>query len=146
VNATDRIIAALTPGTIFNKGEKIYRSLDSLSKFAGLSEDETITLLSGDMVDLVTCKPAKDQQTILIGLIAIVDAALPAPAEEQEEGNDPPVHLPLPAPLAALGEDGIAMAAIAGGAEPLAVDAEFGEDQEAELPEVAQGHAGEAVE
>jgi hypothetical protein len=83
VNAIDRIITALTPGTIFNKGGLVYRSLGTLAKFAGLEEDETVALLSGDMAGLVTCKPAKDQQTILIALNAVLDAALPAPAEEE---------------------------------------------------------------
>jgi hypothetical protein len=100
MNATDRVITALTPGTIFNKAEKIYRSLDSLSKFAGLSEDETIALLSGDLVDLVTCKPAKDQQTILVALIEVADAALP-PADEEKAKPEPPGPFP-PAPA---GED-----------------------------------------
>jgi hypothetical protein len=70
VNATDKIITALTPGSIFNRNGKVFRSISSLAQFAGLEEAEVLELLNGDLTDVVTCKPSKKGKGILVALTA----------------------------------------------------------------------------
>jgi hypothetical protein len=74
VNTTDKIVTALTPGSIFNRNGLIFRSLDSLAAFAEVEKDEVLDLLNGDLSDLVTCKPSAKHKGLLVALTAHVPA------------------------------------------------------------------------
>lgn len=77
MNQADKIVIALTPGSIFNRGALVFRSLASLAEFTGLEENQVLDILNGDLVAMVTCKPSKKGKGILVALTA----ALPAPGE-----------------------------------------------------------------
>ncbi len=114
MNTTDKIITALTPGSIFNRNELIFRSLGSLASFTELEENEVLELLNGDLVDVVTCKPSAKGKGILVALtvqipvevpdgpVAIVagpvDPGLPdAPVAEEVEVDPPLEDAPIEA-------------------------------------------------
>ena len=105
MNVTDKIITALTPGSIFNRNGLIFRSLGSLAAFAKLEEAEVLELLNGDLVDLVTCKPSARGKGILVALTAVIELH----AEVDENPVDvvvEPVNPDLPIPVAAMAEFG----------------------------------------
>jgi len=103
VNTNDRIITALTPGSIFNGSGLVWRSLNSLAQFAGLEENELIDLLNGDLAGVVTCKPSTKGKGILVALVEHLTppganqpttvAALPT---EAMGPGDPPSLTPYP--------------------------------------------------
>lgn len=68
MNTTDKIVTALTPGSIFNRNGLVFRSVASLASFAGMEEDEILELLGGDLAQMVTCKPSKKGKGILVAL------------------------------------------------------------------------------
>lgn len=74
MNTTDKIVTALTPGSIFNRNGLVFRSLGSLASFTELEEDEVLALLNGDLSDLVTCKPSTKGKGILVALTAQIPA------------------------------------------------------------------------
>jgi len=78
VNTTDKIVTALTPGSIFNRNGLVFRSVGSLAEFAGMEDDEILELLNGDLAQLVTCKPSKKGKGILVALTAQI------PIEEED--------------------------------------------------------------
>ncbi len=78
MNTTDKIVTALTPGSIFNRNGMVFRSVASLAAFAGMEEDEILELLGGDLAQMVTCKPSKKGKGILVALTE----QIPAEGEE----------------------------------------------------------------
>ncbi len=74
MNTTDKIITALTPGSIFNRNGLIFRSLSSLASFTELEEGEVLELLNGDLAGVVTCKPSTKGKGILVALTAQIPA------------------------------------------------------------------------
>jgi hypothetical protein len=80
VNTTDKIVTALTPGSIFNRNGLVFRSAKSLAEFSGITEDEVLATLNGDLAVLVTCKPSKKGKGILVALTAIHEAQQQAEA------------------------------------------------------------------
>ena len=78
MNATDKIITALTPGSIFNRNGLVFRSLGSLASFTEMEEDEVLALLNAELAELVTCKPSTKGKGILVALTEHI------PAEEQD--------------------------------------------------------------
>ena len=78
MNTADKLVTALTPGSIFNRNGLIFRSLSSLASFAELEEGEVLELLNGDMAQIVTCKPSKKGKGILVALTA----QIPVPEED----------------------------------------------------------------
>ncbi len=88
MNTTDKIVTALTPGSIFNGNGLVYRSLGALAEFTGLAEDEVLELLNGDMSQVVTCKPSKKGKGILVALIE--------QAQLQQQGGEPTVIAAMP--------------------------------------------------
>lgn len=93
MNTTDKIITALTPGSIFNRNGLVFRSAKSLAEFAGVPEDEVLALLNGDLAQMVTCKPSKKGKGILVALTAMVEAQAQA---NQEAANAPAVVAAIP--------------------------------------------------
>ena len=96
MNTTDKIVTALTPGSIFNRNGHVFRSIATLAEFADMDQDEVLGLLNGDMAALVTCKPSKKGKGILVALTdqipqqeedgpVVVAAGPVAPALEAEE-------------------------------------------------------------
>ena len=75
MNTTDKLVTALTPGSIFNRNGLIFRSVGSLAEFAGMEENEVLELLNGDMAQIVTCKPSKKGKGILVALTDQIPAA-----------------------------------------------------------------------
>ena len=78
MNTADKIVTALTPGSIFNRNGLVFRSVNSLAEFAGIPAEEVLELLNGDMAQVVTCKPSKKGKGILV---ALTDR-IPAPEED----------------------------------------------------------------
>jgi hypothetical protein len=70
MNPLDAIILALTPGTPFNDKGLVFRSVDTLRAFAGISTNEVMDLLIGDLALLVTCKPSKKNKGVMVALKA----------------------------------------------------------------------------
>lgn len=91
MNTTDKIVTALTPGSIFNGNGLLFRSLSSLAEFAGLPEDEVLELLNGDMSQVVTCKPSKKGKGILVALIEQLQLH-----QQQAEAGEPTVIAAMP--------------------------------------------------
>jgi hypothetical protein len=77
VNTNDRIIAALTPGSIFNRNGHVWRSLNSLTQFADLELGALIDVLNGDLSGLVTCKPSTADKGILVALTENLTPTVP---------------------------------------------------------------------
>ncbi len=82
MNTTDKVVTALTPGSIFNRNGLIFRSVSSLASFAGMEEGEILELLNGDMSQMVTCKPSKRGKGVLVALTNQIPV---------EEGGETPV-------------------------------------------------------
>lgn len=80
MNSTDRIVTALTPGSMFNRKGLVFRSVKSLAEFAGISEEDVLNILNGDLVAIVTCKPSGKGKGILVGLNEAIQAAQEAAA------------------------------------------------------------------
>lgn len=81
MNALDRIITALTPGTAFNTNGLLWRSIQALSQFAGCSTEETLELIAGQLSDTVVVRPSKTGK----GLLAAISANIPEGQLEQGE-------------------------------------------------------------
>ena len=107
MNTTDKIITALTPGSIFNRNGLIFRSVFSLAEFSGLEENEVLELLNGDLAQMVTCKPSKKGKGILVALteqipveepdgpVAIVVAPIAPGVPLQQEAEEVAAEGPL---------------------------------------------------
>ena len=94
MNTTDKIVTALTPGSIFNGNGLVFRSLGALAEFTGLAEDEVLELLNGDMSQVVTCKPSKKGKGILVALVEQVQIQQ---AVAEAEAGEPTVIAAMPA-------------------------------------------------
>lgn len=79
MNKVDTIVATLTPGSIFNRKGHVFRSIDVLKKFSGLEEEELFSMLDGDLVQMVTCKPSRRGRRVLVALTEHI------PAEDGEQ-------------------------------------------------------------
>ncbi len=108
MNTADKIVTALTPGSIFNRNGLVFRSVNSLAEFAGIPSEEVLELLNGDMAQVVTCKPSKKGKGILVALtdqipvleedgpVAVVAFPVdPAPEVDCEEVPDPLEDAPI---------------------------------------------------
>lgn len=85
MNSIDKIVAALTPGSIFNRNNLVFRSVDTLASFTGMEVNEVLELLNGDLVQLVTCKPSKKGKGILVAMTDQI------PVEGDPVAAEPPV-------------------------------------------------------
>lgn len=81
MSARDRIITALTPGTPFNSSGLVWRSVDALSRFAGLDPDQTLEILAGDLAEEVAVRPSKTNA----GLLAALKAQIPQAADPGDD-------------------------------------------------------------
>ena len=81
MNTRDRIICALTPGSAFNANGLIWRSIDALSQFAGVTLEETLELLAGDLADIVVVRPSQTGK----GLLAALKEHIPQAANQGQD-------------------------------------------------------------
>ncbi len=72
MNSTDKIVTALTPGSIFNRNAHVFRSIMTLAQFAEMDEGDVLDILNGDLSGTVTCKPSAKGKGILVALTANV--------------------------------------------------------------------------
>jgi hypothetical protein len=95
MNTNDRIITALTPGSIFNRKGHVFRSLKALADFAELETAELVDLLNGELAPMLTCKPStqKGKGGILVALTAQAEVAALAAEDFAVEGEVPPEPL-----------------------------------------------------
>ncbi len=77
MNTQDRIMAILTPGTMFNINGRVWRSMSTLCAYCEMESDPLLELLSAEFNDTVVLKPS-DKKGILIAL----KANIPPPEQE----------------------------------------------------------------
>lgn len=58
MDAVDAIGMALTPGTVFNQQNKIFRSAKALAQFANVDQGEVLALVADNLADRVTIRPS----------------------------------------------------------------------------------------
>lgn len=75
MNIRDRVIIALTPGSPFNANALVWRSIEALAQFAGISAGQTLELLAGDLGDVAVVRPSAK------GLVAALKEHVP-PADK----------------------------------------------------------------
>ncbi len=110
MNTTDRIVAALSPGSPFNANGLVWRSVTSLAQYAGVGVEEVLELLVGNLAADVAVKPSKKKD---VGLLAALKVNLPGehdadgpvviaggPVFNPPEGGQPenPAEVEVPAP------------------------------------------------
>jgi hypothetical protein len=72
---------ALTPGTVFNQQNKVFRSAKALAQFANVAQGEVLSLVAEHLAERVTIRPSakRPENGPLIALTEyIVDQAEPA--------------------------------------------------------------------
>jgi hypothetical protein len=72
---------ALTPGTVFNQQNKVFRSAKALAQFANVAQGEVLALVAEHLAERVTIRPSakRPENGPLIALTEyIVDQAEPA--------------------------------------------------------------------
>lgn len=79
MHVNDVILNVLQPGSPFNPKSKIFRSVDTVAAFAGLSRGDTLSLLAGDLAPQVVMKPSKKPGVILVALKVVLDQQAPQP-------------------------------------------------------------------
>ena len=80
MNPVDAIGLALTPGTVFNQKNKIFRSAKSLAQFASIEQNEVLGLIADNLADKVTIRPSNKnpQNGPLVALTEFI------PAQEED--------------------------------------------------------------
>jgi hypothetical protein len=81
MDAVDAIGMALTPGTVFNQQNKVFRSAKALAQFANVEQGAVLALVAEHLADRVTIRPSakRPENGPLIALTEyIVDQAEPA--------------------------------------------------------------------
>lgn len=81
MDAVDAIGMALTPGTVFNQQNKVFRSAKALAQFANVAQTEVLGLIAEHLADRVTIRPSqkRPENGPLIALTEYIpDAAEPA--------------------------------------------------------------------
>ena len=58
MDAVDAIGMALTPGTVFNQQNKVFRSAKALAQFANVDQGEVLALVAENLADRVTIRPS----------------------------------------------------------------------------------------
>lgn len=78
MHQNDIIISVLTPGSPFNRKEKVWRSLETLATYTGLFAGEVLGILAGDLANQVCTKISKEPGKVLVAL----KSQLPEPGVE----------------------------------------------------------------
>jgi hypothetical protein len=99
MNIRDRVVTALTPGSAFNANGLIWRSVDALSQFAGVTPEETLELLAGDLSDVAVVRPSQTGKGLLAALKEHVPQAANPGQNEQVAVLGGPALNPPPVPL-----------------------------------------------
>jgi hypothetical protein len=101
MNAQDAIHQALSPGTMLNQRNKVWRSVSALGQFADLDNLEVLETLNAHFADVVTIRPnvAHPDNGPLVALIEHIP-----PGEVPEEAVDPEA----PVQVHALGGNAVA--------------------------------------
>lgn len=58
MDAVEAIGMALTPGTVFNQQNKVFRSAKALAQFANVPQNEVLGLIADNLADRVTIRPS----------------------------------------------------------------------------------------
>ena len=58
MDAVDAIGMALTPGTVFNQQNKVFRSAKALAQFANVTQGEVLALVAENLAERVTIRPS----------------------------------------------------------------------------------------
>lgn len=58
MDAVDAIGMALTPGTVFNQQNKVFRSAKALAQFANVEQGEILALVADNLANRVTIRPS----------------------------------------------------------------------------------------
>ena len=58
MDPVDAIGMALTPGTVFNQQNKVFRSAKALAQFASIPQNEVMGLVADNLADRVTIRPS----------------------------------------------------------------------------------------
>ncbi len=96
MNTRDRIITALTPGSAFNANGLVWRSIDALSQFAGVSSEEALELLAGDLADIAVVRPSQTGKGLLAALkVHVPQAANKGQHEQVNALGGPAFNAPL---------------------------------------------------
>ena len=135
MNTNDRIITALTPGTPFNVHGRIFRSIEVLAAYAGITVDAAIDLLVGDLASLTAIKPVKKGGQHR--LMAALRVNLPA-ASEGQAAEPPMIKVaggtayagPATNTIQAAVQGGVAQAAVAEPSKEVWVESEDEEYEE----------------
>ena len=111
----DIIIAALTPGSLFNPKEKVWRSMKALMGFTDLSHGDILGILHGDLASQVLVKPG-NTSGLLIALatnaMAGELAAGPSAALDSEPGMTEESPIDAPSDLEPEASDGLTAAEV----------------------------------
>lgn len=59
MNPVDAIGMALTPGSVFNQQNKIFRSAKALAQFSNVPQNEVLGLIADNLADRVTIRPSQ---------------------------------------------------------------------------------------
>ena len=81
MDAVDAIGMALTPGTVFNQQNKVFRSAKALAQFANVDQGEVLSLVADNLAERVTIRPSakRPENGPLIALTEFIpDQAEPA--------------------------------------------------------------------
>jgi hypothetical protein len=81
MDPVEAIGMALTPGTVFNQQNKVFRSAKALAQFANVDQGEVLSLVAENLAERVTIRPSakRPENGPLIALTEfIADAAEPA--------------------------------------------------------------------
>lgn len=107
MNSIDIIQQALTPGSVLNPKNLVFRSAHTLAQFAGLSYNDTVSLIIDNLADRVTIKPSNKnpEKGPLVALNEVLDAYEPQ-VELKINLEDKPVKMtPAEAEILKLPED-----------------------------------------
>ena len=58
MNPVDAIVMALTPGSLFNQSEKVFRSAKALAQFANVEQGDVLQLIADNIAEQVTIRPS----------------------------------------------------------------------------------------
>lgn len=79
MNAVDAIGMALTPGTVFNQQNKVFRSAKALAQFANVPQTEVLGLIAEHLANRVTIRPSQKRPEN--GPLIALTEYIPAQAE-----------------------------------------------------------------
>jgi hypothetical protein len=135
MNPVDALGMALTPGSVFNQQNKIFRSAKALAQFANVPQNEVLGLIADNLADRVTIRPSQKRPEN--GPLIALTEYLPLqeePALVKIMGGNAVEDQPILGHAAAVGMAHVADG-IAGGAEALmakvnAITGQMDEDDE----------------